>query len=171
MADSIQNIDKKCIFRETFNSEADVRRNGGIPTAVTFSNGKATFDGATSVITGTKFLNGTYSIRIKCTPTSRATHQTLSYFSDISNIYLSQTSGNLTSNGGGTYYVNGVQTVSTTLNTTNDLVVTGITINRGSIATIGRWISAVFFFTGSIDLFEIYQGTLTADEVWNMSGQ
>lgn len=39
MSDSLQNINKRCIFRETFESEQAVRRNGGVPTDVTFEKG------------------------------------------------------------------------------------------------------------------------------------
>jgi hypothetical protein len=40
----------RLIFRETFQDEQSVRRNGGIPTDVTFSNGVASFNGTSSVI-------------------------------------------------------------------------------------------------------------------------
>ncbi len=57
--ESLTGIDKNLVFKETFNSEQATRRNGGVPTDVTYSNGVGTFNGSTSVIetnfNGTQF--------------------------------------------------------------------------------------------------------------------
>jgi hypothetical protein len=59
-------LDKNLVFAEYFSSEQEVRRNGGIPTDVTFDNGVATFNGTSSIIQHpTLYLTDTCSIRFK----------------------------------------------------------------------------------------------------------
>jgi hypothetical protein len=61
----------RLIFRETFQDEQSVRRNGGIPTDVTFSNGIATFNGTSSkIVYPQSVLSGDFTIRIKTTLTA-----------------------------------------------------------------------------------------------------
>jgi len=45
-----RNLDKNLVFAEYFNSEQEVRRNGGVPTDVVFDKGMATFNGSSSDI-------------------------------------------------------------------------------------------------------------------------
>jgi hypothetical protein len=47
---SLYSGDKSCVFRETFNSQSDVERNGGTCTYIVFSNGTAYFNGTSSKI-------------------------------------------------------------------------------------------------------------------------
>ena len=66
--ESLSSPIKPPIFKETFNSEQSTRNNGGTPTAITYSNGVGTFDGATSKINypmRTISLTGNSWIRIK----------------------------------------------------------------------------------------------------------
>ena len=81
MKESLFTIQKKPIFRETFTSEQDTMKNGGVPTAVTFFNGIGTFNGSSSYINYGNPANlqlgtsGTIRIRIKPSdgqPTSNA---------------------------------------------------------------------------------------------------
>jgi len=56
-------IDKRLIFRETFSSEAEVRRNGGTPVGVTFDKGVAVFSGAAGTyVSYTIPVSGIFSI-------------------------------------------------------------------------------------------------------------
>jgi len=50
MKESNRNLDTRCVFRETFNSEYAVANNGGTNTDVSLSNGIGTFNGSTSKI-------------------------------------------------------------------------------------------------------------------------
>jgi len=57
MKEGYYNRDKSCIFRETFNSEFNVRKNNGVPTDVTFSDGVGSFNGSSSFINEDILLN------------------------------------------------------------------------------------------------------------------
>jgi len=71
MKESLYPIDKSIIFRETFNSQIDTERNGGTPTSVSYENGVATFEEATSTINYMKLnrlkqkKDFSYSIKFK----------------------------------------------------------------------------------------------------------
>jgi hypothetical protein len=171
MPDSLQSIDKQCVFRETFESEQAVRRNGGVPTAVTFSNGVATFNGTSSLIRYPNISRGTYSIRIVL---SRLVIDTkyLYDFSERGNLglgycHITAGSGNIAI-GNGSSYINGVSSgVATT--ETKEIVITGTAVNCNLANwTIGNAIAHSYPINMDISLFEIYTGTLTADEVKNL---
>jgi hypothetical protein len=168
--ESLSNLDKRCIFRETFNSAQDTAKNGGAITGTTFSNGIGTFNG-----TGyTKFnfrdsrVSGTYSVRIKFRTTTNATQ----YLTDFRGagetgtgfVYLSGTSVTVSS---GTRYVNGsAGTIVSLDNSWQEVIVSGITLSF--VNPIGVGVTSVgtsFRYTGDIELVEIYKGTLTATEV------
>jgi hypothetical protein len=68
MKESITHIENpRLLFRETFRDEQSVIRNGGTPTDVTFSNGVATFNGTSSILTyQNAYINPAgFSFRIK----------------------------------------------------------------------------------------------------------
>lgn len=66
MKESLKGIDRNLVFRETFNSEQDVIRNGGVPVDVGFSEGIGSFNGTTSNIKKPAINIGReFSIRIK----------------------------------------------------------------------------------------------------------
>jgi len=68
MKESKHKADKGLIFRETFNSEADVRRNGGVPTDTTFEDGLAKYPGVSSgaiTYANRPLLAGYYTIRFR----------------------------------------------------------------------------------------------------------
>jgi len=165
----------KPIFRETFNDEATVRRNGGEITAVTFAEGKGTFNGTSSKINYNLGLNGTYSVRVICNPTSFTTYRWLfdcrgSSYNGVGSVYLNTGDGvvNKTS---GTSYVKGVASSTIVAGVSNEIVISGITLRQGTGSNktlIGSEFSNSLEFLGTIDLFEIYEGTLTASEVANL---
>ena len=169
MADSIQGIDKRLLFRETFESEQSVRRNGGTPTGVTFSNGAVLFGSTTPQISvSNNGYNGSVSIRMICTsPSFTAGHKQLFYSSGVgTTIYLSNGTGNIITSSG-TSYINGVSSSTVTANVRQDIIITNVTV-KGRTFIIGSNGVSNYFVNSSIELFEIYQGTLTAQEVSNL---
>jgi hypothetical protein len=158
----------KPIFREPFLDEQSVRSNGGVPTAVTFENGIASFNGTTSYIKYNKNLNGVYSVRIKSknlNPSSSCTYIDFRNSSGTGVGYL--TGGNLNlSASSGTAYVNGVASAIVNA-TSSDIVITGITIKCFEIFLNTKY-NLTNYLDSDTDLFEIYQGTLTASEVKNL---
>lgn len=175
MKEAIYSPYPKLLFRETFRDEATVRKNGGIPTNVTFSEGKGTFNGTSSKINYNLNLNGTYSVRIRCNPTSFADNRSLFDFRGSNNdgtgyMYLDTTTGTILC-ATGTDYVNGVQTSATTAGVNNEIVISGISLMQGTganLSLIGSRYLNDDEFLGTIDLLEIYQGTLTASQVANL---
>jgi len=174
MKESILKTDSRIIFKETFGSEDLVRANGGLPTGVTFSNGNGSFLlSSASRIFYNKIFSGTGSVRIKCKPTSFATLQLLFDFRDNTaspsgaHGYLNATTGQIVYAAGGTIYNRGIPSTTSYLNSDNDIVITGISLSNLRFA-IGSNYATLFNFTGSIELFEIYKGTLTANEVKNL---
>ena len=54
------------VFQDVMNDEYSTRSLGGVPTAITYINGKATFNGTTSNI-AYRSVNGVKSVRLKLT--------------------------------------------------------------------------------------------------------
>jgi hypothetical protein len=158
----------KLVFRETFNSEQSVRNNGGVPTDVTFEKGIASFNGTTSYIKYNKNLNGVYSVRIKSknlNPSSSCTYIDFRNSNGSGIGYI--TGGNLNLGvSSGTAYVNGVAT-NVVNASSSDIVITGITIKCFEIFLNTKY-NLTNYLDSDTDLFEIYQGTLTASEVKNL---
>lgn len=172
MKESITSPYSKLVFRETFRDESSVRKNGGNPTNVTFSNGVGSFN--TSKINYNLPLNGTYSVRIKFKPSAftnnflfdaQGTNEDGTGF-----IQLNRTTGIITKSSG-TIYINGAKAAGSLLNVSNDLIMTGMSLIQGSgenLTLIGSRYTNNLMYVGDIDLVEIYQGTLTASEVANL---
>ena len=162
--------DRRIIFRETFNSEFDCRRNSGQPTDVIFSKGQGEFNGTSSSI-AYPIINGTYTLRFVLNiPVLQS-----AYLMDWSNASISGdgyfiliNDGTFTKRTGGTNYVNGVASNNYTTNTT-EIVISGFT-TTGELTNmyVGSRANNTTEFLGSIDLIEIYRGTLTAEEVSNL---
>lgn len=160
----------KPIFRETFESEASVRANGGVPTAVTFQNGVASFNGSSSYTTIPIALRGIYTVRIRIKNfISKGAWQYLADFRVAGGIgYIAQDNLSAITASNGTKYLNGLVYHPSNINPNLEVVVSGMSIScigvtLGKIATLPN-----DYLTGQIDLFEIYQGTLTAQEVANL---
>ncbi len=163
------------IFREVFSSEQETRKNGGVPTDVDFSGGKGSFNGTSSKVNYSLGLNGTYSVRIRCNPASFALYRYLIDVRGSNNdgagaIYLDITTGNLATTSG-TAYINSEVGVSLSTDEDVEIMITGITLTEGTGSNkslIGSNLWGASIFLGTIDLFEIYEGTLTASEVANL---
>ncbi len=165
----------KLVKRITFNDEQTVRKGGGTPTDVEFSDGKGDFNGTSSKVNYDLGLNGTYSVRIRCNPTSFAGIMFLldtrgTDGNGAGYVSLLSPSGNMDKSSG-TSYVNGVATTTPSVGVDNEIVITGITLTQGTganLSVIGARYNNTYEFLGTMDLVEIYAGTLTASEVSNL---
>jgi len=161
----------RLLFRETFNDEQSVVANGGTSTDVTFSKGVGAFNGTSSRIIYSQFLNGTGSVRIVFSGTS--TFVNLDYLADLrgggGSSYIRILTGSpfaVQAVGGGTVYVDNVQT-TTISNNSKEVIVSGITLD--GILTIGSYYDGTGgWIEAGIDLVEIYDYALSAEEVSNL---
>lgn len=164
------------VKRITFNDEQTLRKGGGEPTDVVFSEGKGTFNGSSSKVNYDLGLNGTYSVRIRCNPTSFAADRYLfdargSNTDGVGRILLTNSTG-IINHLSGTSYVNGVATTTTVVGVNNEIIISGMTLTEGTGANktlVGSRSLDITEFLGTIDLVEIYEGTLTPSEVANMA--
>lgn len=173
--ESILKTDKNLIFKETFQSADAVARNGGTVTGVTFSNGVGTFGGAdTWKITYKSPPTGVYTVRCRFRNLTLSTR----YLFDVSNgnttgsgyAHVNATTGNIYKSSG-TIYVDGVAATAATTSST-EVVISGITLTGDlGVLTVGNCYSATnsyYSLQANYELFEIYKGTLTANEVKNL---
>ena len=167
--------DKQMVFQEQFTSEYDLIKNGGTSTDITYAYGQATYNGTTSKANYNLNLNGVYSVRIRCNPTSFTATRYLfdargTNDDGVGRVRLASSTGFIVTTSG-TTYVNGAATTSTTAGVNNEIVITGITLSQGTGANktlIGSEKGGVSEFLGTFDLVEIYEGTLTPSQVENM---
>lgn len=174
MADSIVNhIDKARIFREIFESEASVRRNGGTPTGVTFSNGVISYTNQSQYISNNRFRGkGTFSIRIKFY--SSGTYAGNRWMFDFRSSATAGAGEGSINNGtttirssSGTIYNNGI--ASTTLIVGwNDVIFSGVTVDAKAFFIGNAYVLSLGMINCNMELFEIYSGTLTSQEVKNL---
>jgi hypothetical protein len=173
MKESICKIQKQPVFSENFISDDSVRANGGVPTGVSFNNGTAVLNGnlGVNIYNPNLKLNGIYTVRIRLNSLN-IINDTPRFFLDFRNpgtnvgsIFFDNASNTL-SVSDGTRYVNSVATNIINAQT-KEIVVSGITLKCtdvyiGSRYTLGNNITATY------ELLEIYEGTLTAQEVANL---
>ena len=166
MKESKYSVDNRIVFRETFESEDSVRRNGGTPTDVVFTEGVGRFNGSSSKILYKLSLNGIYSIRIKFKSITAAQgfFADFRYNSGTGHFYA--TSASIVGTNNGTMYVDNTQTTTYNSNSKH-FVVCGISIKSERMYVGSTYLSATFL-NATIELFEIYKGTLTASEVANL---
>jgi len=170
MKEALTSPYNKIVFRETFSDEQSVRRNGGVPTNLTFEKGLAKFDA--SIVKHIRYnaiFRGTYSIRVKIK--GLAYNSSNTYFIDsigaTFNLRMSNAGIVLTSFG--TVYVNGVAT-TTVIAGDNEILVSGITMAPDTLVfgTFRNLASQTSNIIGDVELFEIYEGVLTPSEVKNL---
>jgi len=150
-------------------SEQNTRDIGGVPNDVIYSDGVGSFNGESSYIDFPLNFNGTYSVRIKITTTTFALFQYLldaRKNSSIGFVYIYKTSGAIFKTSG-VSYINGEVSSQTTLNEEQEIVISGIYISS-SVLTIFSQYAHGTALNGTGNLFEIYEGTLTAEEVKNL---
>jgi hypothetical protein len=165
--ESIFKIQKRPIFAENFLDESSVRINGGTPANLVFDNGVAVF-GSSSNLSYIKPYKGTYSIRLRY---KAYTLGSFTYIIDFRTIagagigYCFQSSSAL-SYSSGTPYVNGVAT-NTVSTSTVEIVLSGITLDS-TLTNINARYDGAARSLNSLELIEIYEGTLTAQDVANL---
>lgn len=156
-------IDKRLIFRETFNNEQSVRVNGGSPTNMVFDKGIAIFK--SSYIIYKIKLVGTYSIRIKLSSVVTANNTMFIDFRGTTGYIADNPNGSLLVSSG-TTYVNGNSSTTIT-SETKEIIVSNITINT-DVMTVGAASNLTWLKTMSVESIEIYKGVLSAQDVKNL---
>jgi len=198
--EALYNTNRNIIFKETFNSENDVRRNRGVPVNVDFSDGVGSFNGTSSYIrylfNNIKFNN--FSIRIKI-KSKEAVNKPYISTRDVSTTqglvfrledtykfrsyidFGALVPNALTNN---IYELNKWYEVVTTVDR-NDVIkiyvdsikgedsvdissLSTVDININSLLTIGKAQDSADFSNCEIDLVEIYNKALSAEEVSNL---
>jgi hypothetical protein len=164
---------KAPILRDTMTSDQDTRLIGGVPTLYTYTDGVATAPatGTGHITYRTTPIAATMSIRMIVSNLQQTDTRMLSFANPVGNQWtLSGTNGNNTiQSTSGTRYINGVAT-STAVSGENEIVVTGIAIT-GAVDRIilGNVLALNYGMPNiKIELFEIYNYTLTAQEVANL---
>ena len=166
--------DRDLIFAEYFNDQQSVLRNGGIPTDVTFENGVAKVDSSNIEYIGTLNLTGSVRLRIKASNIS-----TLQYIIDFreevgggsGGIGFVRIATNTISISAGITYINGEQDNSLVgyENEFIDVVAVGVIIDSRLINVATRYGGTSNpVLLGEIELLEIYNKALTAEEVTNL---
>lgn len=160
---SLYELYPSLVRKDVMNTEYDTRFMGGTPTAITYANGRATFNGTTSNITY-RSVNGVRSVRLKLT-LSTTTQSVLTLSATHS---ISVTSGAISATGfsSPTIYVNGA--VSSTITTAeSEIVVTTATAINANTITLGK--VSTSYLTGSVNDFGLYTRALSLSEVSNMA--
>ncbi len=193
MRESNQHIERQAIFYCPFLSEQDVLRQGGVPTSVTFSQGKAIFDGSSLIYTENIILDPVvgFSVRIICTSNDLASNQHLFSKATGGNteFILTLNSNNFMffvgSGAGGSqaliplpstdiYDVVGIWDGTDTKIYANGIegADAGVPVTPVPIIaplTIGRAAGGGNAWDGAMDLAEIYNYPLTAPEIYNLA--
>ena len=184
---------QRIIFSETFQDEQSVRRNGGTPTNVTFSNGVGTFSAVVEVITYPNIHLPTsgFSVRIIFRPVNVANTWYIASKYNGSNtgyvILQSLTALRFYVGGVGSNYAQvtvaadtwyeavGVWDGSATKLYLNTIIGTNAVtpippVTYDGLQYIGAKYDNGSDFEGDIDLLEIYNYALTQSEIANMAG-
>jgi len=146
-------VDKRLIFQEQFTSEYDCLKNGGTPSNIDFAYGSGTFNGTSSKVNYDLNLNGVYSVRVRCNPTSFAADRVIldlrgSALTGIGIIYIT---GGVSTSTSGTVYVNGIATTTTVAGVNNEIFIAGITLRQGT--GLNKTLQAQGFATLAAGLF------------------
>lgn len=171
--ESLYTPHKAPVFRETFADEQTTRVLGGVPTSVTYSGGAGYFNGSGYVDYYNKQLKGTYSIRIRFSPGYSPIN--LQYFFDCRNssgtgyIQVATVGTLVLDSSSGTKYINGVASVNLQGITVYEIIISGISLDSksGNFQVGSSYIHSAPLI-GTVELLEIYDYTLTANEVANL---
>jgi hypothetical protein len=169
----------KVVFREVFNNEYSLRNNGGVPTDVTFTNGSAVFDGDDVITYQEKSYGTEYTLYARINADASDDTWYLSINSANSSYFLFNYEDKL-------YHKSAGVSVSwdyVDFSGSHDMVITRtgtsvkLYIDGSQYSTTKTLSSSLDYtenriglaFTGSIDLYEIYNYELSSDEVYNLS--
>lgn len=165
-------LERSCIHRDNFESQSWTERLGGVVTDIVYSNGIASFNGSSSKIVQSLTLSGTYTVRLKLKANSILPNEIIIDFRNTDGsgygiIYFLSDTGIIATGGTSTLYVNGVNTNVISVGTDLEIIISGITVNCKEVY-IGSRYTTGNFFDGIMELIEIYEGTLTAEQVKNL---
>ena len=190
----------RLIFRETFADEQSVRRNGGTPTNVTFSKGVGEFNGSSSFISNTKriFSKDQFSVLARIRTSIEYVIDSGYVVGEDDGTNRNYVLGVNVTNEVPRFvtWIGGSAQVATGTTSTNDAewhiivgtfgiggtkvyldgslegtdATTGVVDDDPGSIAIGARNGATQWFNGDIDLIEIYNYQLTAEEVANMAG-
>ena len=150
------------VFQDVMNDEYSTRSLGGVPTAITYINGKATFNGTTSNI-AYRSVNGVKSVRLKLTLAT--TTQAVLTLSATHSISVSSGTISATGFSSPTIYVNGA--VSSTITTAeSEIVITTATAINANTITLGK--VSTSYLSGSVNDFNLFTRALSASEIKNL---
>lgn len=173
MRESRQKPYKQPLYAWNFNSEQEMLSQGWTNTGVVFSEGKGTFNGSAYLTNKISIPSGTYSVRIKCNVTSFADMFLMDYRGNSNNgtgyLYINAITGFI-SYSSGIIYSNGIASNSSVIGN-NEIIVSGISLKSGTgtfFNTSGCDWATNYKFIGSIDLIEIYEGTLDQYTIKNL---
>jgi len=194
MAESYTHKDKRCVFRETFDSAESVARNGNVAANVTFDGRRGNFNGSNSgITTHLKPLGSTHSIRIIFCLYSTTTSNDTTLIGG-KNTFCSLTWNVAWGNVYDYYNDNGTllrltPTVPLSLNREYEIVVTrsntavlwyvdGVLSKSGTLGDNGPFtmryvgrdksLNANYWLNGYVSLVEIYNKALSAAEIRNL---
>jgi len=168
MRESLQSIQKAPVLRDTFNSEQNTRLLGATPTIATYTNGTAYFSGAASTILYPIKKGTGFSVRIKLIAGTFTLTGTRFIFDNrvgtgTNTFYYS---GGAIATTQGTVYVDGVATTTFT-SSSKEIIVTGITLDSAFFRLMSDY-AGTGNSIGTVELLEVYDYTLTANEVLNL---
>lgn len=173
MKESNYKIQKAPIFSENFNDEATLRKNGGVPTNVTFRNGVASCVTASSSNLSYKNLNlkGIYTVRMRFKSIVPSTNGLIVDFRGTTGtgtgyILFNADFTSLASSTGN-IYINGVNTAIIGTTNIKEITAQGITLSSIEMFLSSRY-SGSPFVTAEWELCEIYEGTLSASNISNL---
>jgi len=169
MRESLQSIQKAPVLRDTFNSEQNTRLLGATPTIATYTNGTAYFSGAASTILYPIKKGTGFSVRIKLIAGTFTLTGTRFIFDNrvgtgTNTFYYS---GGAIATTQGTVYVDGVATTTFT-SSSKEIIVTGITLDSAFFRLMSDY-AGTGNSIGTVELLEVYDYTLTANEVANLA--
>ena len=145
--------------QDVMNDEYSTRSLGGVPTAITYSLGKASFNGTTSNITY-RSVNGVKSVRLKLTLAT--TTQAVLTLSATHSISVSSGTISATGFSSPTIYVNGA--VSSTITTAeSEIVITTATAINANTITLGK--VSTSHLNGSVNSIQFFRDVKTAQNV------
>lgn len=167
MKESLQSPWKAPIFKVGFNDAFSVVKQGGnIVGGVTFLNGVATTNGTNSYIYYNSPFKGTYSIRVKIKPISITNKYICDFRTSSGTGFVYFDGVNNVSASSGTVYINGVAGTVPTVNEWNEIVVAGIALDATRVNISSSY--TLSLSANDFELLEIYDYTLTANEVLNL---
>lgn len=183
----------RIVFRETFDDEFSVRRNGGTPTDVVFSEGKGTFNGSSSkIVYPLTYLSNGYTISVRAKrETITDTYAVLFGYQanyaglivyENGDIVMTTTAGSVANNWNTVwtdkdfYHLITFTVAEIGANKTVTLYFDGVSQGLSGETTyeIGAFVIGDFVtdldkeWIGDIDLVEIYNYALSVEEVSNL---